>query len=480
MDLDPLLLSRIQFGFVVSFHILFPAFTIGLAVYIALLEILHQVTKNDVWGRLSRFWIKIFGVSFGMGVVSGIVMSYQFGMNWSAFSAATGNVLGPLLTYEVLTAFFLEATFLGVLLLGRNRVPPTVFTLAAVMVALGTLASSFWILSANSWMHTPDGYELLDDGRFVVTSWWDAVFNPSFPYRLAHMVTAALLTTGFCVLAVSAWKLRRGEAVAESRTMMSMTLWLLLVLAPLQVFIGDLHGLNTQEHQPAKLAAMEGHFHTNTDEPMPLILFGWPDMENAEMDWAVSIPYAGSLILTHTWDGTVAGLDQFPREDWPTVPYVFYSFRLMVGLGLVMVAMAVIGNVMRAGGRVWRSRAYLTAATWCLPIGFIAILAGWVTTEHGRQPWVVQGLMRTADGVTPSLTGGDVAYSFTLFILAYAIIFPVGIWFIRKLVIKGPPTEISPPPRQLVSGPGVPQAAGQGVTSARPRNATGTTGSTAQ
>lgn len=473
MELDPLLLSRIQFGFVVSFHILFPAFTIGLAIYIALLEILHMVTKNDVWGRLSRFWIKIFGVSFGMGVVSGVVMSYQFGMNWSPFSAITGNVLGPLLTYEVLTAFFLEATFLGILLLGRNKVSPLVFTIAAIMVALGTLASSFWILAANSWMHTPAGYDILDDGTFIVTDWWEVVFNPSFPYRLAHMVTAALLTTGFAVLAVSAWKLRRNEAVTESRTMMSMTLWLLLILTPLQVLIGDLHGLNTLEHQPAKIAAMEGHFETNTDSPMPLHLFGWPNMETARMDWAVSIPAAGSLILTHSWDGTVAGLDQVPREDWPSVPIVFYSFRLMVGIGLVMLGMAVVGNLMRAGGRVWRSSAYLFAAQWCLPLGFIAVLAGWITTEHGRQPWVVHGLMRTADAVTPSLTGGDVLYSFVLFILAYAVIFPAGIWFIRKLVVKGPPTEISPPAqgpaKRSTVGPGVPPPAGQGITGSSDR-----------
>lgn len=462
MDLDPLLLSRIQFGFVVSFHILFPAFTIGLSVYIAVLEVLHLVTKNDVWGRLSRFWIKIFGVSFGMGVVSGIVMSYQFGMNWSRFSAATGNVLGPLLTYEVLTAFFLEATFLGILLLGRRKVSQPVFAGAAVMVALGTLASSFWILSANSWMHTPAGFEMLEDGTFVVTNWWDAVFNPSFPYRLTHMVTAALLTTGFCVLAVAAWKLRRREAPQESRAMMSMTLWLLLVLAPAQVVIGDLHGLNTLEHQPSKLAAIEGHFETNPPgEAMALSIIGWPDMEAGDMTWSLDIPYAGSLVLTHSLTGEVPGLDQFPREDWPTVPYVYFGFRIMVAIGFLMVFMALAGNLLRLRDEgPWGTPWYLAISQWCLPIGFIAILAGWVVTEHGRQPWVVYDLMRTADGVTPTLTGGDVAFSFALFIAAYAIIFPAGMWFIRKLIVKGPPTELEPPGRGPVIGGTQPAAQG--------------------
>ncbi|MCA1940577.1 MAG: cytochrome ubiquinol oxidase subunit I [Caenispirillum bisanense] len=466
MDFDPLLLSRIQFGFVVSFHILFPAFTIGLSAYIALLEILHLVTGNDVWGRLSRFWIKIFGVSFGMGVVSGIVMSYQFGMNWSRFSEKTGNVLGPLLTYEVLTAFFLEATFLGILLLGRRKVSQGMFTIAAITVALGTLASSFWILAANSWMHTPAGYEILPDGSFAVTDWWAAIFNPSFPYRLTHMVTAAMLTTGFCVMAVSAWKLRRGEAVVESRTMMSMTLWLLLILAPAQVVIGDLHGLNTLEHQPSKLAAIEGHFETNRDgEAMGLSLLGWPDMEAGEMRWNLEIPYAGSILLTHTLTGEVAGLDQVAREDWPTVPYVYFGFRLMVGIGFLMVFMALAGNLLRLRhGGPWGAGWYLALAQWCLPIGFVAILAGWVVTEHGRQPWVVYGLMRTADAVTPSLSGGDVVFSFALFIAAYAVIFPAGIWFIRKLIKKGPPTELEP----AGHGPtiGMKQPASQGARTA--------------
>jgi len=455
MDFDPLLLARLQFAFVISFHILFPAFTIGLSVYIALLEILHLATGEDAWGRLSRFWIRIFGVSFGMGVVSGIVMSYQFGMAWSVFSEKTGNVLGPLLTYEVLTAFFLEATFLGILLLGRRRVSRRMFATAAVMVALGTLLSTFWILAANSWMQTPAGTTRLEDGTFIVQSWWDVVFTPSFPYRLAHMVTAAMLTTGFAVLAVSAWKLRRGEAMADSRRMMSMTLWLLVVLAPLQVVIGDLHGLNTLEHQPAKLAAMEGHFETNTDSPMPLTLFGWPDMEAAEVIGAVEIPYAGSLILTHSLDGTVTGLDAFDRADWPNVPIVFWAFRLMVGLGFLMVALALAGTVLRLSRRgPWGTGWFLAAAQWSLPIGFIAILAGWVVTEVGRQPWLVYGLMHRADSLTPTLTGPQVAGSLALFVVAYAIIFPAGLWFIRELARRGPPEALEPPPAVGAGRPG--------------------------
>jgi cytochrome bd ubiquinol oxidase subunit I len=435
MDLDPVFLSRVQFAFVISFHILFPAFTIGLAAYIAWLECLWLWTGREVYARVSRFWIRIFAVSFGMGVVSGIVMSYQFGTNWSRFSDMTANVLGPLLSYEVLTAFFLEATFLGILLFGRARVSRGLHVASAIAVATGTLISTFWILAANSWMHTPSGTELRD-GLFHVTSWWDAVFNPSFPYRLAHMVTAAFLTTAFVVIAVGARYVRRGRAGAEARIMLSMTLWLVTVLAPLQILLGDLHGLNTLEHQPAKVAAMEGHWETHAGAP--LVLFAWPDMAAERNHLEVAVPKLGSLILTHDPDGVVHGLKEWPDSDRPYVPLVFWAFRIMVGVGVLMLAVAAISVWLRWRNQLFDSPAFLRLCTWCLPIGFVAVLAGWTVTEAGRQPWVVYGLVRTADGVSPVLTGGSVLTSLLVYFVVYAVIFTAGVYYIYRLVQRGP------------------------------------------
>jgi len=435
MELDPVFLSRLQFAFVIAFHILFPAFTIGLAAYIAWLECLWGWTGRELYGRISRFWINIFAVSFGMGVVSGIVMSYQFGTNWSRFSDITANVVGPLLSYEVLTAFFLEATFLGILLFGRTRVPRGLHILAAVAVATGTLISTFWILSANSWMQTPAGTELRD-GLFHVTSWWDAVFNPSFPYRLAHMVTAAFLTTAFVVIAVSAWYVRKGRGGEEARTMLSMTLWLVTILAPLQILIGDFHGLNTLEHQPAKIAAMEGHWETKAGAP--LVLFAWPDMEEERNHFEIGVPKAGSLILTHELDGVVRGLKEWPDADRPYVPLVFWAFRIMVAVGVLMLAVAVVSVWLRWRGRLFDSTAFLRLCTWCLPIGFIAVIAGWTVTEAGRQPWTVYGLLRTAESVSPALTGGSVLASLLVYFVVYAVIFTGGVYYMTRLVQRGP------------------------------------------
>jgi cytochrome d ubiquinol oxidase subunit I len=435
MDLDPLLLSRIQFAVAVSFHILFPAFTIGLASWLVVLEAAWRITGRTLYLELSEFWTKIFAVSFGMGVVSGVVMSFQFGTNWSRLSDAAGNVLGPLLNYEVITAFFLEASFLGIMLFGRRRVPSWLHFFATCAVALGTLISAFWILSANSWMHTPTGHELRD-GTFYVVSWWEVVFNPSFPYRLAHMVTAAFLTTAFVVAGVSAWHLLEGRIVPHARHGYAMALGLIVVLAPLQIVLGDLHGLNTFEHQPAKVAAMEGHWETR--EGAPLILFALPDQDAAENRFEVAIPKLGSLILTHELDGRVPGLKEWAPEDRPYVPLVFFAFRLMVGIGLVMVTVAGIAVVLALRRRLYEASWFHRVSVACLPLGFVALLAGWVTTESGRQPWVVYNLMRTADAVTPAVTGGAVATSLAAFVIVYGLIFPAGVYYMVRLVQRGP------------------------------------------
>jgi cytochrome d ubiquinol oxidase subunit I len=434
MDLDPVLLARLQFAFVISFHILFPAFTIGLASWIVVLEA-GWLSGSERHGELSRFWTRIFAVSFGMGVVSGIVMSFQFGTNWSRFSETAGNVVGPLLSYEVLTAFFLEATFLGILLFGRDRVPRWLHFVSACAVAIGTLISAFWILSANSWMQTPTGHELRD-GTFYVVSWWDVVFNPSFPYRFTHMVVACFLTTAFVVAAVSAWHLLKQRTVPHARIGLSMALGLITVLAPAQLVIGDLHGLNTLEHQPAKIAAMEGHWETQAGAP--LILFALPDDAAEANHYELAIPKLGSLILTHDPDGVVRGLKEWAPADRPYIPIVFWSFRLMVGIGLIMITIGLISLVLRRGGRLYETRWFLGACVACLPIGFVALLAGWVTTEVGRQPWVVYGLMRTANGVSPAVTAGAVGSSLLAFVIVYGLIFPAGVYYMIRLVQRGP------------------------------------------
>ena len=434
MDLDPVFLSRLQFAWVVAWHILLPAFTVGLASYIAVLEGIHLFTGREIYLRISMFWIKIFSVSFGMGVVSGVIMPFQFGTNWSRFSDATADILGPLLAYEGLTAFFLEAAFLGVLLFGRKLVPQWAHFTAALMVAIGTLFSSFWILAANSWMQTPVGYEMVD-GRFVPGDWIEIIFNPSFPYRLAHTVTAFYVTTAFAVVAVAAWLLRTGRFLPEARIMMSMTLWLLSVLVPLQVLIGDLHGLNTREHQPAKLAAIEAHW--ETARGVPLILFAIPDEEAEANHLVVEVPYLGSLILAHSLDGEIKGLKDFPREDRPPVALPFFSFRLMVGIGVLMLAVVVASWWLRYRDRLFDSPWFLRACMAMAPLSFVAVLAGWTTTEVGRQPWTVYGLMRTADSVPPSLTGEQVLVSLLGYMAVYLIIFPAGIMVMAKLVRKG-------------------------------------------
>jgi cytochrome d ubiquinol oxidase subunit I len=412
----------------------------GLASYIAVLEGLFFTTGDAAWYRISRFWTRIFSVSFGMGVVSGIIMPFQFGTNWSRFSDATANILSPMLAYEDLMAFFLEATFLGVLLFGRHLVPRWAHLLAACMVALGTLMSSFWILSVNSWMQTPAGFTF-HDGRFFPTDWGAIVFNPSFPYRLVHNVVAFYVTTGFVVLGVGAWLLRRPDFAADGRRILRMAVGFLALFVPLQIALGDMHGLNTAQYQPAKLAAIEGRWESAA--PAPLTLWGWPDQQAERTDHALDIPVLGSLILTHSLHGEVRGLKTFPADQRPPVWPVFWSFRVMVGIGLLMLAVVATALALRLRGRLYDSDWFLRLCIWSAPSGFIAVLAGWTTTEVGRQPWTVYGLLRTAHSVSPSLKGSDVLLSFLAYAVVYLMMFPAGLLVMARIV-RGGPTETPP------------------------------------
>ncbi|SDV46309.1 cytochrome ubiquinol oxidase subunit I [Chitinasiproducens palmae] len=431
-------LARVQFAFSVTFHIVFPALTIGLASFLAVLEGLWLKTRNATYLQLFDFWVKIFAIAFGMGVVSGVVMSYQFGTNWSGFSNFAGPVTGPLLTYEVLTAFFLEAGFLGIMLFGRQKVGERAHFVATLMVAVGTLISTFWILASNSWMQTPQGYEIVDH-RVVPVDWFKVIFNPSFPYRLAHMAIAAFICGSLVVAATGAWHLLKGRRDPAVRKMFTMGLGLLLVLAPVQALVGDAHGLNTREHQPAKIAAIEGLWETERGGTS-LNLFGWPDMEAETTHYALKVPHLGSLILTHTWDGEIKGLKSFPREDRPNSTIVFWSFRIMVGLGLLMIAAGIAGFVLRRRGRLFDARWFHRLMVAMGPAGFVSLLAGWVTTEAGRQPWVVYGVMRTADAVSP-LSAQQVSVSLALFVAVYFAVFGSGVYFLVRVLLAGPGTH---------------------------------------
>ncbi|MGO4136956.1 cytochrome ubiquinol oxidase subunit I [Rhizobium brockwellii] len=462
-DFTALELARMQFAFTVGVHIIFPTITIGLATYLVVLEALWLARKHEVYLKLHHFWSKVFAVNFAMGVVSGIVLAYEFGTNWSGFSKFAGGVTGPLLTYEVLTAFFLEAGFLGVMLFGWNKVGPGLHMFATTMVAVGTLISTTWILASNSWMQTPQGYAIVD-GRIVPTDWLSVIFNPSFPYRLVHMTLAAYLSTALLVCASGAFHLLRRNDTPAVRKMFSMALWLLLCVAPLQIVVGDAHGLNTLKHQPAKIAAIEGHWENDPkDTSLPLIAFGIPDMQAEETKYAFEVPYLGSLILTHTLHEKIPGLKEFAPEDRPNSTIIFFTFRIMVGLGMAMLVLACFGLLLRWRGRLFDFRPFLMFAVAMGPAGIIAVLAGWMTTEVGRQPWVVYGVMRTKDAVS----GHSVlALSVTLiaFILIYFLVFGAGISFMLKMVARGPdkygtekppqePGQIRRPARPLSAAP---------------------------
>jgi cytochrome d ubiquinol oxidase subunit I len=439
-ELDPLLLARLQFAFTISFHILFPAFTIGLASFLAVVEWRWLKTKDDRFYNIYKFWVKIFAVAFGMGVVSGVVMSYQFGTNWSHFSDRVANVIGPLLGYEVLTAFFLEASFLGIMLFGWGRVSQRMHFAATCIVALGTLLSAFWILAANSWMQTPAGFFVGEDGRLFPENWIAIIFNPSFPYRLIHMLTAAYLTTAFVVGGVGALYLWQKRHVPEARIMLGMAVLMAALVAPMQLVLGDLHGKNTLIHQPAKIAAIEGNWEHTTHAP--LYLFGIPNSKQERMDYGVTIPGGASWILTGRTEGAIPNLKAFAPEDRPPVPVIFWSFRVMVGIGILMILMGIVSAIQYLRGRLFNdqnSRWLYGAWIGMLPSGFIALLAGWFVTEVGRQPFTVYGVIRTADSISPAILGPQVAWSLLAFVLMYIFTFGAGIYYIIQLIVKGIP-----------------------------------------
>jgi cytochrome bd-type quinol oxidase subunit 1 len=435
MTFDPIFLSRLQFAWVIGWHILLPALTVGAASFIAVAEGLSLATGKQVYARVAIFWTKIFSIAFGMGVVTGIILPFQLGTNWSRYVDSVANVLSPLFAYEGLTAFFLESAFLGVLLFGRKLVPPWAHFVAALMVALGTLFSSFWILSANSWMQTPAGYEIVN-GQFLPIDWLEIIFTPSFPYRLAHTVFAFFVTAGFVVLGVGAYLVRRERSSEEGRTMFSMALWLLTVLVPLQMVIGDLHGLNTRKYQPAKLAAIEARW--DTGRGVPLTIFAIPDDAAANNTFEIEIPLLGSLILTHDINGEVIGLKDFPADQRPPVTIPFFAFRLMVGCGFLMLAVVVWGGRLRWRKKLFDTPFFLSPSQAASVLGFVAVIAGWCVTEVGRQPWTVYGMLRTAISVSPSLKSSDVALPLSGYMLLYLLIFPWGLYLVVRIIRRGP------------------------------------------
>jgi len=448
MALDTVLLSRLQFAFTIGYHILWPAYTIGISGFIVILNLFWLRTSNEVYRDLLRFWIHLFALGFAMGVVTGIVLSYEIGTNWSVFAARTSNVIAPFFTYEVLTAFFLEAGFIGIMLFGMDRFPPRLHMLACVMVALGAVASAFWILAANSWMQTPAGFRMEGDA-FHVTSWWDAVFTPSFPYRFVHMVIAAYLAGTFVVIGVMGWYLWRQEHVAVARAGFAIAIGIAAALAPLQLLAGDQHGLNSLRYQPIKVAAMEGDWESRARQP--LILFAWPDMEQERNRYELAIPDWGSLILTHRTDGFVKGLKSVAPADRPNVPIVFFAFRLMVGVGLVLIAIAWIGVWLSIRGRLYQTRWFSFVCAFSSPLGFIAILSGWTVAEVGRQPWIVYGQLRTAEAAAP-VPAAAVASSFALFVVVYLLLLLAFFYYAARIVFAGPegrrrgrsPSEVRP------------------------------------
>tara|TARA_B100001123_G_scaffold318549_1_gene357041 strand:- start:622 stop:2025 length:1404 start_codon:yes stop_codon:yes gene_type:complete len=441
-SLDAVLLARLQFAFTISFHIIFPAFTIGLASWLMVVEAAWLRTREEVFKDIYQMWIKIFAVCFGLGVVSGVVMSYQFGTNWSVFSDRVGNVIGPLLGYEVLTAFFLEASFLGIMLFGWGRVSEKMHFASTCIVAVGTLISAFWILSANSWMQTPQGFEIAADGRLFPTDWIEIIFNPSFPYRFFHMVTAAYLTTAFVVGGVAAFYLWRGRAIAQARIMFAMAMLMAVFVAPIQLLIGHAHGENTMEHQPMKVAAMEGNWVTGPNKP--LYLFGWPDMDAEETKYGITVPNGASWVLTGDPDGVVPGLKDVAKEDRPPAYIVFWAFRVMVGLGMAMIFTGICAAILSLRGKLYDSKLF---RFWCMamtPSGFIAVLAGWFVTEVGRQPWTAYNVIRTAESISP-VAADQVAITLLGFVITYIFVFGAGTWYIIRLILKGPNNPERPP-----------------------------------
>jgi cytochrome d ubiquinol oxidase subunit I len=438
--MTPLILSRLQFAFTMGYHILWPAFTIGLAWFIVFLGIAWFRTKNPAYRQLQRFWIKVFSLAFGMGVVTGVVISYQLGLNWSNYARATADVIGPLFVLEVLTAFFLEAGFVGIMLFGHGRVNDKIHFAACVIVATGTVISAFWIIAANSWMQTPTAFAVTPDGRFVATSFWGVVFNPSMPYRLAHMLTASFVTGSFVVAGVSAFWLWRGSENDQpaARASFSLAMWLAAILVPAQMLIGDQHGLNTRQYQPMKLAAIEGRWVTMKRAPLNLI--AWPDQKAQRNAFAIEVPLLGSIILTHSLDGEIKGLKEVPEAEQPPVLPVFFAFRIMVGCGVAMLLLAIAGLYLRARGRLYQTGWFQYACMAGVPLGFIATLAGWTITEVGRQPYVVYGFMRTSQAVSP-IAAGAVGTSLAIALILYNALLLGFFWYAGRMVLRGPADE---------------------------------------
>jgi cytochrome bd ubiquinol oxidase subunit I len=442
MEVTALLLSRLQFAFTISFHIIFPSFSIGLAAWLTILEALYQATGRPAYRLVFEFWLKIFGVAFGMGVVSGIVMAFQFGTNWEVLARMVGPIQGVLLSYETFTAFFLEASFFGILLFGRSRVPPWFYLFSTAMVALGTTLSAFWIMANNSWMQVPTGYAL-ENGAFVPTDWVKIVFSPVLWVRFPHMLLAAFITGAFCVAATGAWYLLRGKFPAEAHIMLRMGLFLAAILVPVQIFFGHLNGDYVHDHQPAKFAAIEARWHD--EQPAGEVLIAIPDAKAERNLYEIKVPILGSLIASMTFDSKEVGLTDFPRAERPPVAIPFFAFRIMVGCGLVMLALAWIGSYLSFKERLEQSRLLLWLIFLSFPLPFIAILTGWFTAEVGRQPWTVYGVLRTADSVTPFLTTRAALVSLIVFCLVYTFIFTFGALYIHRLLRIGPVGHLAQP-----------------------------------
>jgi cytochrome d ubiquinol oxidase subunit I len=436
MDAAALILSRLQFAFTISFHIIFPSFTIGLAAWLTVLDAMYFTTGRPVYRMIFEFWLKIFGVAFGLGVVSGIVMAFQFGTNWSVLSKMSGPIQGALLMYETFTAFMLEATFFGVLIFGRSRVPAWFYLFSTAMVALGTTFSAFWIMINNSWMQVPVGY-VMENGAFVPDDWTKIIFNSVVWVRFPHMLFAAYLTGAFCVAATGAWYLLRREYHAEARIMLRMGLGLAAVLIPIQIFFGHLCGGYVNTYQPSKMAAIEARW--NDEKPASEVLIAWPDVENRRNLYAITLPPPfGSLIDSDSLTAGETGLNSIPQENWPPVLIPFFTFRIMVGCGVVMLGLAWLGSYLSLKHRLERNRLLLWSIFLSFPLPFIAILTGWYTAEVGRQPWAVYGVLRTADAMTPFLTARTAITSLIIFCSVYAFIFAFGIFYIYRLLRAGP------------------------------------------
>ncbi|MFM0270968.1 cytochrome ubiquinol oxidase subunit I [Paraburkholderia aspalathi] len=451
MDTTALMLSRLQFAFTVSFHIIFPSFTIGLAAWLTVLETLHLITRRPVYRRVFDFWLKIFGIAFGMGVVSGIVLAFEFGTNWSELSRLSGPIQGPLLSYETFTAFMLEASFFGVLLFGRNKVKPGLYLFSAAMVTLGTTLSAFWIMVNNSWMQYPVGYTI-QNGVYVPDNWAKIIFSPVVWVRFPHMLLAAYVTGAFCVAATGAWYALRGMCLAEGRVMLRMGLFLAAILLPVQLLFGHLVGDYVHRYQPIKFATIEARWHD--EQPASEVLLAWPDAAHEKNDYAISVPVLGSLIASMSLDSKEVGLTDFPRSERPPIAIPFFTFRLMVGCGLLMLLVAWGGTLLSLKGRLLQRRALLWTVFLCFPLPFIATLTGWFTAEVGRQPWTVYGLLRTADAVTPFLTPRAAAGSLLVFCATYVFIFAFGTYYIYKLLKAGPTEDsLHAPPAALPNRP---------------------------